>query len=143
MNKSTKKKSEKLGMNFSTAMHQLRKEITFRLVQKCGLDVCYRCNRPIGTADELSYDHKTDWLNSDSATELFWDLDNVTFSHKSCNTQASNEKRSHGGVTKLKNRQNKKYQARYWNGHRQVFVGVFATAEEAQRASAEAKQMAP
>lgn len=46
------------------------------------------------------------------------------------------------GVTKLSKR-NKSYQARYWDGEKQVFVGYYATAEEAKIAQISAKNMAP
>ena len=77
------KKSSQLGMDFGTAMHQLRKGIVFRLLERLGENVCFRCNERIETANELSFDHKIDWL--DVNPDLFWDLDNIAFSHKRCN----------------------------------------------------------
>ena len=77
-------KSKQLGMNFSTAQHRLRKLIMFNLVKQCNLDTCYRCGKKIVLLGDLSIDHKKAWLHDD--INLFWDLDNVAFSHLSCNS---------------------------------------------------------
>ncbi len=77
-------KSEFLGMNYSTAAHRLRKNILFSLVQELGRNVCFRCGDPIERSEDLSIEHKEFWLYTDP--ELFWDLDNITFSHLKCNT---------------------------------------------------------
>ncbi len=79
------KKDKQLGMAQGTAMYRLRKSIMFHLVQKCGLDTCYRCKKIITSIDEFSIEHKVPWLDSDNPIELFFDLDNISFSHFSCN----------------------------------------------------------
>lgn len=81
------KKSEQLGMPFGTATAKLRKMILFSLVQKLGLDCCYRCTKRIQTINDFTIDHKNPWLNNN--TELFWDLNNIAFSHVSCNVGAA------------------------------------------------------
>jgi hypothetical protein len=77
------KKDEQLGMKFGTACHKLRSQILFSLVQKTSQNNCFRCGKPIESVEEFSIDHKVDWL--DSSPTLFWDLDNIAFSHKRCN----------------------------------------------------------
>jgi hypothetical protein len=77
------RKSQQLGLSFSTACGRLEKQIKFSLVKKAGLDTCFHCQRRIETADELSTEHKQPWQNIDPA--LFWDLDNIAFSHRRCN----------------------------------------------------------
>ena len=84
MNKTNTRRAKQLGMNYASASHRLRKEVMFRLVQEVGKDSCFRCGRKIQTARELSIDHKINWLDNNS--ELFWDLDNIAFSHISCNS---------------------------------------------------------
>lgn len=42
------------------------------------------------SADDLSIEHKAPWLHRDSA--LFWDLDNIAFSHLACNVNAAMRK---------------------------------------------------
>jgi hypothetical protein len=87
-----KRKSEQLGMPHGTASARLRKLIFFNLVQKLGQDSCYHCRLKIGTADDLSVEHKRPWLGNDSS--LFWDLENITFSHLSCNARAADRSKS-------------------------------------------------
>ena len=133
---SIKEKSKQLGVNFSTASNQLRKLMMFRLVQKCGEAVCFRCGRTIDDPADLSLDHKKDWLHSEQVQELFWDLDNIAFSHKRCNILASLDKRYKSrNITELKNR-NKKFQVRKWDNEeqKQKLIGYYATLEEAQEA---------
>jgi hypothetical protein len=89
------RKQEQLGMPLGTALARLRKLIMFRLVQRLGEDTCYRCGLKIETVKDLSIEHKQPWF--DVNPSLFWDLDNVAFSHLSyCN--AGNRRR---GVERL------------------------------------------
>lgn len=81
--KGNQRKSEELGMPFGTACHQLRKSVMFHLLQKHGENVCYRCSRVIETVDDLTIEHKQTWLGVD--VKLFWDLNNIAFSHAKCN----------------------------------------------------------
>lgn len=80
---SSNKKSQFLGMPYGTACGQLRKKILWKLVIKCGEDSCYRCNCKIETIEELSIEHKQPWEGV--SKELFWDIDNIAFSHQKCN----------------------------------------------------------
>lgn len=77
------KYGEQLGMSTSKADGRLRKLILYDLVKKVELNVCYRCNLPILSAEDLSIDHKKEWRNVDPI--LYWDLNNIAFSHKKCN----------------------------------------------------------
>ena len=88
---SVKKKSDQLGMPFGTASGRLKKMIMLRLLQRLGEDVCYRCGKKIETYQELSVDHKVDWLDVDP--DLFWDLGNISFSHRECNRPGRNMNR--------------------------------------------------
>lgn len=81
-------KSLKLGENVSTAQHRLRKIILFDLIKKLNLDTCFRCGKKIEKIEELSIEHKVPWLNSVNPKELFYDLDNIAYSHCSCNYSA-------------------------------------------------------
>jgi hypothetical protein len=88
------RKQEQLGMPLGTASARLRKLVIFRLVQRLGEDICYRCGLKIETIKELSIERKEPWFNVNPS--FFWDLDNVAFSHLSCN--AGNRRR---GVERL------------------------------------------
>jgi len=89
MNNANRKKKEQLGMSFGTATARLRKLIMFELVKRCGLDKCYRCGQSIEKIENLSIEHKEAWMDSRNPKELFFDLNNIAFSHLKCNTGAS------------------------------------------------------
>jgi hypothetical protein len=84
MQENNKRKSEQLGMPYGTAFNRLRKLVTFSLLQKHGENVCYVCRKEIATAEDLTIEHKVPWQDNDTA--LFWDLENIAFSHLKCNT---------------------------------------------------------
>ena len=89
VNMSNSEKSKALGMSHGTAANRLRKMILFSLVCKLGLDICYQCGKKILLVDDLSIEHKEPWLRADDPAESFFDLDNVAFSHLSCNSGAA------------------------------------------------------
>lgn len=77
-------KSKQLGMPFGTASNRLRKAILFKYVKKAGDNFCYKCTLEIILLEDLSIEHKKPWQGKE--TFLFWDLDNIAFSHLKCNT---------------------------------------------------------
>ncbi len=81
-----KRKARQLGMPYGTACNRLRKQVMFLLLCKLGENVCVRCNGDITTVEQLSLEHKIAWLDNDVV--LFWDLNNIAFSHLSCNISA-------------------------------------------------------
>lgn len=83
MSNNNKKKAEQLGMPLGTASGRLKKQLLFKYVQLAGDDHCYACSDRIESVDDFTVEHIIPWLDSDP--ELFWDLDNVAFSHKACN----------------------------------------------------------
>jgi len=80
------RKREQLGLAIGTASGRLRKAVLFRLVQETGRDTCFRCQTKILEPLELVIDHKIAWL--DRSPEIFWDIDNIAFSHSRCNSTA-------------------------------------------------------
>jgi hypothetical protein len=80
------KKSKQLGMPFGTASGRLRKMLLFKLAKELGYDVCYRCQLQISDIENFTIEHKKAWLDVDP--NLFWDLDNIAFSHLACNVGA-------------------------------------------------------
>jgi hypothetical protein len=80
---SNKSKDEFLGMSHGTASHRLKKLILFNLLQELGRDGCFVCGEKISDVEALSIEHKKPWLFVDVA--LFWDLENIAFSHLRCN----------------------------------------------------------
>ena len=78
-----RKKEAQLGLPIGTASHRLRKMIMFRLAQETERDTCLRCEKKIDSVSEFAIDHKEAWL--DVSVSLFWDLNNIGFSHARCN----------------------------------------------------------
>lgn len=79
------RKAKVLGMPFGTASAKLRKALLFDLSKRLGLHQCFRCGKPIETIAEFSIEHKQSWLNADNPQEAFFDVENIAFSHISCN----------------------------------------------------------
>lgn len=79
------KKMEQLGMNPSTAQVRLVRDLLFSHVKDTP---CHHCGKPL-TRETFSIEHKTPWLDSDNPVELFFDLDNISYSHLSCNSGAA------------------------------------------------------
>jgi hypothetical protein len=77
------KKAAQLGMPFGTAQNRLRKLVLFNLLQRHGENTCFRCGDVIESVEVLSLEHKRPWL--DAETSLFWDVENIGFSHLRCN----------------------------------------------------------
>lgn len=89
--KMNKKKDAKLGMPFGTAQNRLWNQVMFSLVVACGRDTCFRCGEKIVNWEDVSLDHKEDWLND--SVDLYWDISNVAFSHRKCNRRSMSSKR--------------------------------------------------
>lgn len=74
---------QQLGMSPGAAAGKLRKLVLFRALKKHGENVCVKCLGMIDTPDDLTIEHIKPWEGR--SAELFWDLDNVAFSHARCN----------------------------------------------------------
>lgn len=89
MNKINNKKQEQLGVSASTLSNQLKKALLFKYVKLAGHNYCFQCGAEIENVKDLSVEHKTPWLDTEKPKELFMDLDNIAFSHLSCNVRAA------------------------------------------------------
>ena len=81
------RKKEQLGMSPGTAANRLKKMVLFSVLERHGENVCFQCGEKITSYEDLSIEHKEPWLNEKS--ELFWDLNNIAFSHLRCNCAAA------------------------------------------------------
>jgi len=100
------RRNDFLGMNHSTAASKLRKMLLFKYVKLAGHDTCYKCGSKIESIDDFSIEHKKPWLYENP--NLFWDLDNIAFSHMRCN-------RPHRkGVNKDNTNRRKVYKDKLW-----------------------------
>lgn len=82
------KKAVQLGMNPSTASNRLVKDILFSLIVETKRDYCHVCGDKI-LRNDFSIEHKIPWLDSEDPQKLFFDLDNIAFSHLKCNIASS------------------------------------------------------
>lgn len=80
------RKQEKLGMNPSTASGRLVKDLLFDFAIKAG-HKCYRCGKEL-TRDTFSIEHKESWLHSENPLKVYFDIDNIAYSHLKCNSEA-------------------------------------------------------
>ena len=82
-------KTKQLGMNPSTASNRLKKALMFEFAKKLDMHWCFQCGAEIESYKDMSVEHKTPWMHSENPVELFFDIDNIAFSHNSCNYKAS------------------------------------------------------
>lgn len=75
-------------MNPSTASNRLVKDLLYRLVVETGKDSCFRCGKKLSRST-FSIEHKAAWLDSDNPVELYFDVNNIAYSHLACNAAAS------------------------------------------------------
>ena len=80
-----KKKKKQLGMDPGTAYHRLKKSVLFDFAKKLDLNWCYQCGAEINNIDLFTLEHKIPWLDSEDTVDLFFNLDNIEFSHSNSN----------------------------------------------------------
>jgi len=97
------KRRQQLGMNPSTARGRLVKDILWKLIVQTKQDVCCKCNHPMDR-NTFSIEHIKPWLDSENPLETFFDLENISFSHLSCNCKDS---RGKTGTSKYPNKEAK------------------------------------
>lgn len=92
------KKNAILGMSAGKARNILVKRVLLSLAEALGRDICFRCRQPIGDASLLSLDHVVDWL--EVGPSAYFDVNNIAFSHLSCNCAAGNGNRVRGKLAR-------------------------------------------
>lgn len=83
----SEEKNKQLGQNYSAAAQRLLRDLLWDFVKAVGGE-CYRCGKPM-TRATFSIEHIVPWLHSGKAKELFFDLGNISYSHKVCNYRAA------------------------------------------------------
>ena len=76
-----------LGMKYGTASWRLQRLMLFWCAQDFGLDNCYRCGEKMDSVNDFTIDHIQPWIGVSS--DLFWDVNNIAFSHMRCNIQSA------------------------------------------------------
>jgi len=86
------KKTNQLGMNYSTAYNRLIRDIIWSLIVDSGRYRCCRCNEFM-TREDYTIEHIEPWQDTEDPVKLFFSLENIGFSHHKCNME---HKRRHG-----------------------------------------------
>lgn len=90
------RKERVLGESWSTANYRLNRDLLHHMVQRMGIR-CYHCGGHM-PRDDFSIEHKINWLNHPDGKRLFFDPDNVTFSHTACNREMSSLQHNHSKI---------------------------------------------
>ncbi|QNO00799.1 hypothetical protein phiPsa397_053 [Pseudomonas phage phiPsa397] len=80
------KKKEQLGMNPSTAANRLVKDLLWNFIKTTGKSACCKCGEPM-SRETFSIEHVTPWLDSDDPVGLYFDTENIGYSHLRCNVE--------------------------------------------------------
>lgn len=88
MNKYKEERTRQLGMNPSTASARLLKDIIYQYAVVDHDVKCHRCGEEM-SREAFSIEHKVPWLHSENPHELYFDLENISFSHLSCNVRSA------------------------------------------------------
>lgn len=89
------KKKAKLGMSPSAARDRLTRQLLWREIKDTP---CYRCGEAM-SLETYSIEHVVPWLNSEAPIDVYFNLDNVSFSHSVCNKRANTSKTGKGLLT--------------------------------------------
>lgn len=87
--KAEKQRSLLLGRSFGPAVYLLKKMLLFSFAKKLGLTTCFQCGREIDSIKGFSVEHKVPWMSAPDPYDAFFNLDNIAFSHMSCNAAAA------------------------------------------------------
>jgi hypothetical protein len=82
--KREQKIKEQLGVSIGTARCRLVRLIIFDFIIKTANNKCFKCLSPM-TLEDFTIEHKKPWFNQNKASDLYFDLENISFSHAKCN----------------------------------------------------------
>jgi len=97
------KRKELLGMSFGTARARLERALLYEMAIKLGMDSCFRCSKKIESVAEFSIEHKIGWQLSSDPVQTYFDMANIAFSHRTCNSNAAQKRILPHGVAKSRN----------------------------------------
>lgn len=80
-------KKRQLGMDPGTANYRLTRDLLWNFILVTGCHHCYRCGEEM-TRENFSIEHVKPWLHSEDPLGLYFDIDNISYSHQSCNYSA-------------------------------------------------------
>lgn len=107
------KKKQQLGIDPGTASHRLVRDLLWSFIVADGFNFCYHCNESM-TRDNFSIEHKEPWLDSENPLKLYFDLDNISYSHRVCNIKAARRPNKIYNSTKEKRDAENKVRRNNW-----------------------------
>ena len=132
------KKRHQLGMPLGTARNRLVKALLFKFIQETGKNECFQCGETISKVEHLSIEHKEAWMDSTDPVDLYFDLDNVAFSHQSCNSSSARQPVGISGFRGVihdpRERRNAHWKVQVWDGHCFRSGGYFVDPRDAAEA---------
>lgn len=75
-----------LGMTFHAASFTLRRKIIFSFLQEVDRCFCYYC-KELFTSENFVITHKVHGWSEDYSKEAYYDISNVIYAHKACNSK--------------------------------------------------------
>lgn len=129
------KVKDQLGMDFGKANLRLFKMVVWSMAKKSSMNLCFHCNQPIERSEDLSIEHKEPWRGTnsrDARPELFWNLENIAFSHGWCNSGGATRGTNKLGylcvdefIDRRKGGEYRKYRARHTINKKTITLGYF------------------
>lgn len=86
------RRTKLLGMHPATASGKLLRDLLFSFIEEKEI-TCHRCGGKL-LRDNFSIEHKEAWMSADDPLTSFFDLTNVTYSHRFCNYSAAVRQKS-------------------------------------------------
>ncbi len=131
-------KETQLNMSLGKARNILVKSLMFDMAKKCNLDICFKCNQKITDIKDFTIEHKKEWLHSENPQDLYFNLNNIAFSHNICNikSQRHSQKKvvlsvsGFKGVYFCKDKVKKPWEVQIRVNKKNVYIGRFETARE-------------
>lgn len=94
-------KRPRLKLLRKRSRHTLAQDILFDFIVKAG-HVCFRCGKKLNRND-FTIEHKVPWLGEENYLELYYDLENIAYSHLGCNIAAARKPtKKHNSVEERK-----------------------------------------
>ena len=79
------KAEAQLGMEMKSASTKLMRDLLWQYIENSGETLCHACGEPL-CRETFTVEHIEKWLDSEDPAGLYFDLNNISFSHQRCNT---------------------------------------------------------
>ncbi len=112
------KKTEQLGMSYGKANNILVRNIIWKFILQLNLNSCHHCKKEM-TRENFTIEHIEPWLDSEDPVDLFFNDNNISFSHHSCNVGSSRKYNKYENREDAKNA--RKASAKKWKDKYRIY----------------------